>query len=214
MSKLIVIDQGHSKNGKPDPGASGNGLIEALVVTDICNSIVNHLQGYDVTVLEAPRGSLKERAVYANEQKADFFLSVHCNAGGGTGFESYIHPNDTSEGLKIAEVIHQTIADYYMVKGFRNRGLKRSDLAVLRETKMPAMLLENLFIDNPVDAEYLRTHTDEIGNEIAYAQVVGLGLKKKTMDYCPDCAKLFAELQTAKQALRQVSGIAAPWMMK
>lgn len=217
---LIVCDKGHSENGHPDPGASGNNLVEAIITGQLGDIVKQKLAGYDAEVLFAPRGSLSERAAYANyaiAQKVDCFISLHCNAYNGlaSGYESYVHPTAPPEEIAIAEAIHTAMAAFYVQKGFKDRGLKRSDFAVLRETKMPAVLLENLFIDNPVDADFLRENLPAIGNEIAYAISQAMGLKeKKPSNYCPDCAKLFSELQTAKQALRQINGIAAPWMTK
>ena len=220
MPKLIILDKGHSENGKPDPGASGNNLVEAIVTDQLGDIVKSKLAGYDAEVLFTPRGSLSERAAYANyaiAQKADCFISLHCNAHNGlaSGYESHVHPTAPPEEVAIAESIHTAVATYYVQKGFVDRGLKRSDFAVLRETKMPAVLLENLFIDNPVDAAFLRDNLPAIGNEIAYAIAQALGLQeKKPSNYCPDCAKLFSELQAAKGLLKEIAGKAAPYMIK
>src|SRR5690606_9045497 len=63
----------------------------------------------------------------------------------------------------------------------RDRGKKRANFAVLRETKMPALLTENLFIDNASDAAKLKS--EQFLLQIAHGHVIGLerafGLKKK-----------------------------------
>ncbi|MCL6561223.1 MAG: N-acetylmuramoyl-L-alanine amidase, partial [Firmicutes bacterium] len=86
----IVIDMGH---GGTDSGASGNGLVEAVITGQLGVIVKDKLAGYDAEVLLAPRGSLSERAAFANQAGADLFVSIHVNAGGGTGFESYVHTN-------------------------------------------------------------------------------------------------------------------------
>lgn len=219
MPKIIVIDMGHSEGGKPDPGASGNGLVEAIVTGQLGDIIKQQLSGYDAEVLFAPRGTLSERAAFANNAGADLFVSVHVNAGGGAGYESHVHPTAPPEEVAVAQSIHVIMAGFYAEQGFKDRGLKRSDFAVLRLTKMPAVLLENLFIDSQKDADYIRANVQVIGNEIAYAiaQAAELQPKPKEVDKCETCPKylkVFAELQIAKQTLKQVAGIAGPWVTK
>lgn len=222
-AKIIIIDQGHSDNGQPDPGASGNNLVEAILTGQIGEVVKRQLEGYDCEVLFAPRGELSERADFANQLKADLFVSIHINAGGGTGYESHVHPGASETTLAIAESIHTTMASFYNERGFRDRGLKRSNFAVLRETKMPAVLLENLFIDSVVDAEFLKMNLHAIGNEIAYAIVVAMGLQAKEKeketqtDPCENCQKvnkLFAENQKMKNVLGNISISTAEYVTK
>jgi len=225
MSKIIVIDQGHSENGLPDPGASGNGLAEAILTGQIGEVVKRQLYGYDADVRFAPRGTLSERAAFANKVGADLFVSIHINAGGGTGYESHVHPGASEATLAIAASIHFTMAAFYGENGFRDRGLKRSNFAVLRETNMPAVLLENLFIDSIVDAEFLKLNVHAIGNEIAYAVVVAMGLQVKAKekekesqpDPCENCQrvnKLFAENQKMKNMLGSISISTAEYVTK
>src|SRR5699024_182816 len=89
----IFIDPGH---GGSDPGAAANGLQEK----DICLQIARKLQGilkqrYTSHQIKLSRTTdktltLKERTEMANRWDADYLVSIHVNAGGGTGFESYI----------------------------------------------------------------------------------------------------------------------------
>ncbi|HBV95774.1 MAG TPA: N-acetylmuramoyl-L-alanine amidase [Desulfotomaculum sp.] len=189
----IVIDQGHSENGQPDPGASGNGLRESDLTGKLGEIVKQKLSGYETEVLLAPRGELSDRAAFANSAGASLFVSIHINAGGGHGYESHIHPNASGATLAIAESIHTALASWYGERGHFDRGLKRSNFAVLRETNMPAILLENLFIDNADDATFLRDNLPAIGNEIAWAIVQAMGLKAKTQPV-DELAKLKAIL--------------------
>ncbi|HBV95618.1 MAG TPA: N-acetylmuramoyl-L-alanine amidase [Desulfotomaculum sp.] len=175
----IVIDQGH---GGSDPGAVGNGLTEAVLTGQLGLIVVEKLSGYNAEVILAPRGTLSERAAFANSAGADLFVSIHVNAGGGTGYESHIHPGASEKTLSIARSMHSILAVYYREKGFADRGLKRSNFGVLRETRMPAVLLENLFIDSPVDAAFLRGGLPGIGNEIAWSIARAMGLDLSPQD--------------------------------
>ncbi|WP_029761950.1 N-acetylmuramoyl-L-alanine amidase, partial [Geobacillus thermodenitrificans] len=77
-------------------------------------------------------------------------------------------------------VIHQEIMK--AIGNVRDRGKKRANYAVLRETRMPALLTENLFIDNPSDATKLKS--EQFLLQIAHGHAQGIvkafGLKKKT----------------------------------
>lgn len=187
MSKILVLDKGHggtNSSGVYDPGACGNCLQEADLVDDICNRIAAKLEPYDVQVEFAPRSdSLTARAQYANDLGADYFCSVHINGGCGTGFESYVY-TDASEASKTARsIIHDEIAGWLAKQGIVDRGKKAADFTVLAKTTMPAVLLENLFIDTAADAAKLADpdFRDGLANAIAYGLVMAMGLQKKVV---------------------------------
>ena len=156
----LVIDPGH---GGKDPGAIGNGLKEKDLNLDISKRVSTRLSLYDVEVLLTRNIDtdleLDECAKIANDLEANYYCSIHTNAGGGTGFESYIYNDAASETERIRTVIHNKIAAYYKNAGFIDRGKKIANFYVLRETSMPAILLENLFIDNKKDAVKLKNTT-------------------------------------------------------
>lgn len=178
----IVLDAGH---GGTDSGAVGNGLREKDLTLNIVKKIGDMLKDYEGVEIIYTRTDdrfieLSERAAIANRAKADFFLSVHINAGGGTGFESYIYNGNVGS----ATIAYQNVIHAEIMKAIGNvtdRGKKRANYAVLRETKMPALLTENLFIDNANDAAKLKS--DQFLQQIAYGHVQGIvkafGLKKK-----------------------------------
>jgi N-acetylmuramoyl-L-alanine amidase len=214
---LLVVRKAH---GGADPGAVGNGLREADVSERIVEKTIQKLSGYDVTIKEAPRGTPTQSAAYANQVGADFYLSVHINAGGGTGFESYTHQYAGAAAVDTQSRFHDMLMAYLSRQGVRDRGKKQADFGELRGLTMPGILIEVLFIDNEQDAAKLKDEAfiNGLANEIAYAvsQVMGLREKpaEKNCETCPKYMEVFAELQSAKQALKQVSGIAAPWMTR
>jgi len=178
----IVLDAGH---GGHDPGAVANGLKEKDLTLSIVKHIGRLLSEYEGVEVHYTRTDdrfleLSERAAIANKLKADYFISVHINAGGGTGFESYIYNGNVSQAtIACQNVIHAEIMK--AIGNVRDRGKKRANYAVLRETKMPAILTENLFIDNKTDAVKLKDA--KFIEAVARGHVLGIakafGLKKK-----------------------------------
>lgn len=220
MSKTICLSAGHTPG--VDPGAVGNGLQEAVLTGDIVDLIAAKLAAYDCSVLPVPRtDSLAARAEYANNAKADLYLSIHVNGGGGTGFESYIWTFDHLDGTLADEyqsIIHGAVMGYLAPLGIANRGMKARNFDELRLTNMPAVLLENLFIDNTWDAAKLRDPAFRAGlaNEIAWGCVRALDLKLKAVDPCLNCQRvneliiergnLFAENTKLRQIIKQAQG--------
>lgn len=176
MAEFIqVIDPGH---GGHDPGAVANGLREkdltlkiALYMRDYINELYDGVKvcltrDKDVFV------SLSDRAAFANRLKADHFCSIHINAGGGDGFETFIYNGSYASKSK-TNAIRNAVHDAVVAEtGFKDRGKKEANLAVLRETTMPAVLTENGFIDNKNNANFLKS--DANLRKIALAHVRGL----------------------------------------
>ncbi len=201
----ILIDPGHGGN---DPGAISNGMAEADLTGQLGDVVKRQLAGYDADVQLSPRGTPSERAAFANRSGAGLFVSIHVNAGGGSGYESHVHPKAPRDWKNAAKAIHVAVAGFYAQRGFPDRGLKESNFAVLRETKVPAVLLENLFIDNPKDAAFLRDNLPAIGNEIAWAIAQAMGLKQKSVP-APDSAKNTLEQRDAELAAARSRYMAA-----
>ncbi|MBH9966774.1 N-acetylmuramoyl-L-alanine amidase family protein [[Bacillus] enclensis] len=168
----IVLDPGHGGN---DPGAAGNGLQEKQLTLTIASKVKTLLEEQYIVDAIMTRTSdvyvgLSERAQFANGVGADYFVSFHHNAGGGTGFESYIYPGTSgTETGRRQDVLHAEIMKFYGGYGLRDRGQKEANFAVLRETAMPAILLENLFIDHEGDASLLKNASFIQGLAVAIA---------------------------------------------
>ncbi|MGG3841810.1 N-acetylmuramoyl-L-alanine amidase [Anoxybacillus kestanbolensis] len=190
----IVLDAGH---GGHDPGAVANGLKEKDLTLCIVRHIGRLLREYEGVEVYYTRTDdrfleLSERAEIANKLKADYFISVHINAGGGTGFESYIYNGNVSNAtVAYQNVIHAEIMK--AIGNVRDRGKKRANYAVLRQTNMPALLTENLFIDNASDAAKLKS--EQFLLQIAHGHAQGIvkafGLKKKATTQPKDDGKLY-----------------------
>lgn len=153
----VFIDAGH---GGTDPGAQGNGLQEKNLTLQIATRVKDILiaEYNNVSILMSRTGdqtlTLTQRTNAANAWGADFLLSVHINAGGGTGYEDYIYPGVGAPTTTYQNTIH---AEILKLVNFTDRGKKQENFHMLRESNMPALLTENGFIDNANDAAKLKT---------------------------------------------------------
>ncbi|WP_054951297.1 N-acetylmuramoyl-L-alanine amidase [Numidum massiliense] len=153
----IYIDPGH---GGTDPGAVANGIKEKDVTLAIALKIRDYLKQYEGVSIKMSRTKdetvkLQTITNEANKWKADFLLSIHINAGGGTGFESYIYKS-LSSGSKTAKIQNSIHAEIVKQIGMTDRGKKKADFHVLRESTMDALLTENGFIDRASDAKLMK----------------------------------------------------------
>ncbi|SEH83313.1 N-acetylmuramoyl-L-alanine amidase [Halobacillus karajensis] len=183
--KTVVIDAGH---GGSDSGATYQGYQEKTFNLSIALNVQRFLtQNYQVNILMTRTNdvtlSLNARTRLANRENADFFLSIHNNAAGGSGFETYIYngalnPNTRTYQNIIHNSTYRAIGGKYNV---RDRGKKRANLYVTRETDMSALLIEVLFIDNPGDLALLRNSTfiNDVSRGIAEGVADSLDLPRK-----------------------------------
>ncbi|MDD4548902.1 MAG: N-acetylmuramoyl-L-alanine amidase [Syntrophomonadaceae bacterium] len=161
---LVVIDPGH---GGTESGARGNGLLEKDVNLDIALRVGKILEKKGIEVeytrtTDATVG-LEERSKIANRLNAALFVSIHNNANGSNdkqGTEThYYAPVDNPElFLQKAERERlATVIQKHMMSNLKriNRGVKQSNFSVLRNTQMPSVLAEVVFISNPEEAELL-----------------------------------------------------------
>lgn len=184
MAKVLVLDAGHGLNtsGKQTMNGSKGVIKEWTLNSNVCNKIQAILKDYDVTIhrTDDTTGktdiSLTERVKRCNNYNPHLFVSIHHNAGGGTGTEVYWHTKGTAEDKKVASILAPKLASKC---GMRNRGVKQASFAVLG-CKPTAILVEGGFMDTVADYEII---TSDKGQQ-AYAEAVAesiieyLGLKK------------------------------------
>lgn len=161
--RTVCLDSGH---GGEDPGGRSLGTAEKLLVMPYAAKVGRTLSdaGYRV-VYTRPLDiyvALESRARLANEAGADLFLSFHANSADSTASRGpwSIYAKGSAMGQMYAEQIQATLA---RVLGGNPKAVypDKSDwvsgrrLAVLRQTKMPAVLLELGFMTNPSDLEMI-----------------------------------------------------------
>jgi len=173
----VLINPGHALYGNPDPGAVNYevDVTESELAYAIGTKTADYLEkaGCETRVMqshnlagEAPE--YPEVIGTANAWGADLFVSIHCNAGGGRGAETFCYDRYSSAVPCAKFIQNQLSASFPDDPGFRNRGVKYSPgLCVLRLTEMPAVLVETAFIDNPEDVRLLIEKTDIFAAAIA-----------------------------------------------
>lgn len=167
MAIKIYIDQGHNPRGF-NTGAEGNGYYEQDLTYEIGRRLYNLLSQNpefeprlsrptpDTVLGTNNSSSLSTRVRQANSWGADIFLSLHNNAAenpAATGNEALVYGPGSTVAINLGTEILEQLT---LTTGLRNRGIVyRPGLYVLKETTMPAVLVEMGFITNPYDADLL-----------------------------------------------------------
>jgi N-acetylmuramoyl-L-alanine amidase len=173
---LWLLDAGHGglKNGiyttapaKMHTFPDGLTIHEGVINRGITRHVWLELTSQDIDFAlvydEEEDYSLAKRVeiadnVYKKDKRA-IYLSIHSNAGGGSGFEIFTSPGQTKSD-KVANIFCETYTKLFADYPFRcdkadGDADKEAEFYVLRNTDCPALLLENLFFDNQKEAEYL-----------------------------------------------------------
>lgn len=154
MKKKIFIDLGH---GGHDSGAINGSNQEKTIVLSTGLKLKKKLESTGKFEVRLSRESdkyltLEERTRIANNWGADIFISIHCNSSDNktaNGLETFCYKFKYSE---LADNIQKGILSYISL---RDRGVKQANYAVIRESKMPACLVELGFISNDSDLKIL-----------------------------------------------------------
>lgn len=156
-SKIIVLDAGH---GGSDPGASGNGLIEKNLTLSMLNKARALFDSDGTIKCYATRTtdtypSFNDRTDLGNDV-GDAFISIHINAAANTsaaGTETYsLYANDQGNGLTSYGLASEILKNLLSQLGTKDRKVKSENWIVLRQSKIPASLIEIGFITNSGDA--------------------------------------------------------------
>jgi len=176
---VVVLDPGH---GGYDPGAVANGLREKDLNLKLAWRLAERLSGVKVLMTRESDVflSLADRVAFSRRAEPDLFLSLHANAGGGRGFESFIcsgaGPN--SRAVLMQKVLHGEVISKLKGWNIVDRGLKRAAFYVLRHNPYPAVLIESLFIDNEREAELWRDErfVEDLAGGVIRGVLASLGL--------------------------------------
>lgn len=128
---------------------------------------------------------LRERTNKANDWGATAFISVHANAIGtggwndSQGIETFVYSSRPRESLSLAEDVHRMLLASARRK---NRGVKSANFHVLRESKMPAILVECGFMTNREEANLLKSgaYREACAQGIVNGLVAHYGLIRNT----------------------------------
>jgi N-acetylmuramoyl-L-alanine amidase len=159
-------------------------------VCDYIESELKNYEGYSILRLDdsddgAEDVPLTIRTNEANEWGADFYLSVHHNAGAnGTaagGIVAYTHPKASAKSVEWRNDLYDALIKGTGLKGNRSKPKATADFQVLRQTKMPAVLLELGFMDSKTDVPIILTddYARKCARAIVEVIVAKAGLTKK-----------------------------------
>lgn len=168
MAIKIYIDQGHNPTGNVNTGASYFGQNEQDITYDVGIRLAELLRqdGRFEVRLSRPTAttvlgtsnttSLAERVRQANLWPANYFISIHGNANTNpqiNGTEVYVYRLNSQADWLGQQVLNEIVET---VGTKKNGVIARPGLYVLRNTNMPAILVELAYLSNPSDAEKLR----------------------------------------------------------
>ena len=189
--RIIYLDAGH---GGSDPGALGIGQTAGMRETDLnlrmAFAIETELNegwtGHRVVLNRRKEvtQSLAHRTNEANRLGAAVLVSIHCNSHTDTsanGYESFIHnTNATQRDRDLHRAVHDAQMSFYRQHNIRDRGRKTANFHMVREARMPSILVENLFMRN---IEILNFNDPEFETGVALATATGiadfLGLQRR-----------------------------------
>lgn len=186
MNKYIIIDAGHGNNspGKRSPiWKDGKQLFEWEFNRDIATRIAHKLAAAGIRsrllVTEKEDIQLSERCRRVNNicrmhgANACILISIHANAGGGTGFEVFTSPGNTKAdeyATKMIESFKFTFPKEKIRTDYSDGDAdKEARFYMLQKSQCPAILTENLFMDNETDCRKLMD--DNFREQIADAHV-------------------------------------------
>ena len=188
----ILLIAGH---GGGDCGAVGCGYKEADLTREVVSLVKSKLSSYatvEVADMSVNWFNNKEKLPLRG---VHYVLEVHFNAcvndtkGNGvtTGTEIYVTTGE--KGTTVEENIVKGIAGL----GFKNRGVKRKNWAVINYCKnkgVSSALLETCFIDDADDMKIYTAKKDSIADAITKGIVAGFGLKKNVDELTEACNTL------------------------
>lgn len=153
---------------------------EYILNKRICDKIQDILKEYSgIEILRIDDGtelSVSARAKKANTWKADYYIAVHHNAGlngrQGGGIEVYTYLNVDQKTLDLQKDIYDGLIAHTGLKGNRSNPLRKADLGECRETAMPAVLIENGFMDSPTDTPIILTENYADKSAEAIAEII------------------------------------------
>jgi N-acetylmuramoyl-L-alanine amidase len=192
--RTIVLDPGHGGN---DRGTHGQTGIEKTLTLDLAKRVKDQLdaRGFQVYLTRATDRfvPLENRTDFAEQKKADIFVSIHLNSGGNAeGIETFCLPpanavstaatfrgwqatrdrtSDTcnrndEQNVWLAHCVQKSLLQ---ATGANDRGVRRAHFVVIRDTVCPAILVEAGFLTNSGEERKLLNaeHRDRLAKAIA-----------------------------------------------
>lgn len=185
---FIILDPGHGGHDVGTQSISKPRYQEKSLNLITAQFVKSYLQqlGYQVLMTreEDKFVSLDRRAQIANEKKPTLFVSIHYNSAPSAeaqGIEVFYYQakNDkerTQKSKRLAQAILKNVVGQTKAK---SRGVKQANYAVIRETTMPAVLVEGGFVTNEAELEKLKDPT--------YLKRLAWGIVRGIEEYLRSC---------------------------
>lgn len=212
MAIKIAIDAGHGRytSGKRClKSIDKNETREWVLNSRIAEKVCKLLKQYECETkrMDDVSGktdvSLAKRCQKANSWKSDFYLSIHHNAGGGSGVEIFAMNGATAATRAKRDAIYEGVIAETGLKGNRANPRRTANFQVLRDTNMPAVLIECGYMDNKHDTPVILT--EEFSEQCAHGIVDGL-IKALKLEKRSDSDALPYRVQVAVDELNVRSG--------
>ena len=153
----VIIDAGH---GGSDGGTVSGKIIEKDINLSVALKLKTILEDNNIEVIltrnSDEKMSLAQRTSVANDSNADFFISLHCNYYEDdaqiAGLECYYNSPDATESKAYAESIIHAVS---LSNDVKTRYAKTENYYVLRNTQIPAVLVEMGFLSNYSESQKL-----------------------------------------------------------
>lgn len=158
-------------------------------IADKVEALLKDYTGYEFLRTDDTNGkedlSLDDRTGAANDFGADFYLSIHHNAGigggNGGGIMSIVYTSPSEESEQWQKELYDALIEATGLRGDRATPLAKMNLHEVRETSMPAVLLELGFMDSATDVPVILTEAfaDQCAGAIVKVLARRGGLVKK-----------------------------------
>ena len=170
----VVVDAGHG--GQDRGGAPGQRVPEKPYTLDVAQRLATTLRANGFRVILTRDGDyfvgLRQRCDIANAQSSAVFVSVHFNGAPRTaadGVETYYY---TSQSAGLAAAVHRRVL---AATGLEDRHVRRRGFFVIRNTRIPSILVEPGFLSNPQSAA-------RVSGSAAYRQQLADAIARGIMD--------------------------------
>jgi len=190
-NKIIVVDAGH---GAWDPGMVSGKVEEKDINLGIAKKLQVFLEQGGATVIitrqddsdlaKTKKGDMQARRLIANTSKADIFVSVHQNSYNNSsvkGFQAFYF-NESDNSKKLADSIQSSLKEF-VDPGNKLSSKANKNYYVLKQTEMPAVLVECGFLTNYSDRTNLSS--EEYQEKIAWGIYLGIVKYFDTLDEMP-----------------------------
>ena len=178
--KIIVLDAGH---GGWDPGMVSGKVEEKHINLSIAKKLQTFLEQGGATVIitrlddsdlsTSKSGDMNARRLIANTSHADIFVSIHQNAFGSTNVKGaqVFFFNESDNSQKLANMVQARLKEF-VDAGNKFKAKANSNYFVLKQTEMPAVLVECGFLTNYNERQKLQNETYQ--DRIAWGIYLGI----------------------------------------